>query len=923
MAAPHITAAVAILKSYNSDLSLAETKDLLIAHATDLGEPGRDIYYGYGMIDFKTANFCTNDHCDTYGVFVDDTPTYIAMEVDEIKYTPRNYYSIQNLLATTVKLYTDDVNYDTKQLHELPDLSIAGYDTENPAEQTITIASGPLSTEATVTNPTSLLASDGWDFRVNSEDKVELTGYIETLEYEEDPEYRFTKLYIPSTIHGRDVVALARLDLDNSDPLEATAQSYGWNGPAFVWGYYDIKYFEEIIAPASLDTIEDGIFAHYFTMVDNPALKKVTFNAYVVYVGDSAFSNLSSLETIDGVIGGLGEAAFYGNTKLKSITLGGDMTVVPAQAFSDCTSLETVILPDSVSTIGWSAFENAKALKNFNWPESLTSIDSNAFKNTYALTNVEVINIDPETHGISIKAFPDGLTSIGYKAFESSGLTAIVLPASLTDLGYEVFYDCGDLVYIDVDDSNEFYEDISEAALIGKNSDYLIRGTSLLPSPSSDVYGIGEGAYSGIMSITSVTIPESISSINNDAYRGCDNIKNVTLAKRTDSYGMHLFDTMDGNPRSQSIQFAVYYNAYTDDQGEYTANRGHGYALRNQYPYTTITASEIQLARSYEALESFSDNDDIYFYYDYAKYENDEYVKYIGTNARKVTKKGSDMVSTSYYWSVYNNHFRYNDRYFRVKYYDELGRVAPNNDYGISNYALASVTVTGTPMSYTLPTNLVGTLGEYLVTVELPDGFYWQDEYTPMNELGYHEFTAGYYPSTVDHNYYSQLTDLAIRVYVSENGEGPEEPIVPDITDATNDGTTYEVVEDGMTVTSDKACTIVVSRDGGETYERVEAVAVPGEDGKYKFTFDYDADTEVRVVLKGDADGSGVINLLDSNVINRSLLSPSSPAYRSLTPLETALLDLNGDGVVNLLDTNVINRSLLSPTSPAYSNIEW
>ena len=71
MAAPHITAAVANLKSFNKDLKLLDVVSLLKMNAIDLGDEGRDDNYGYGFVNFADAEFCVSGKtCDEYGVFV-------------------------------------------------------------------------------------------------------------------------------------------------------------------------------------------------------------------------------------------------------------------------------------------------------------------------------------------------------------------------------------------------------------------------------------------------------------------------------------------------------------------------------------------------------------------------------------------------------------------------------------------------------------------------------------------------------------------------------------------------------------------------------------------------------------------------------------------------------------------------------------
>lgn len=80
---------------------------------------------------------------------------------------------------------------------------------------------------------------------------------------------------------------------------------------------------------------------------------------------------------------------------------------------------------------------------------------------------------------------------------------------------------------------------------------------------------------------------------------------------------------------------------------------------------------------------------------------------------------------------------------------------------------------------------------------------------------------------------------------------------------------------------------------------------------------------EVKVVLKGDGDMDGEVTSSDSNLINRSLISPTLRPYRELTELEQVLFDLDGDREVTSSDSNLINRSLISSTLRPYQPIEW
>src|SRR5258708_2880061 len=53
--APHVAAAAALLKAYNSAWSAGEVRRRLDVGATDLGAPGRDPQYGYGLLNIPAA----------------------------------------------------------------------------------------------------------------------------------------------------------------------------------------------------------------------------------------------------------------------------------------------------------------------------------------------------------------------------------------------------------------------------------------------------------------------------------------------------------------------------------------------------------------------------------------------------------------------------------------------------------------------------------------------------------------------------------------------------------------------------------------------------------------------------------------------------------------------------------------------------
>ncbi len=125
-----------------------------------------------------------------------------------------------------------------------------------------------------------------------------------------------------------------------------------------------------------------------------------------------------------------------------------------------------------------------------------------------------------------------------------------------------------------------------------------------------------------------------------------------------------------------------------------------------------------------------------------------------------------------------------------------------------------------------------------------------------------------------------------------------------------------------LTLSAEDACLVVGVK--GDNYSLVDVKTAEIDDNGRTNTYDLNGFDEAIVIIKGNlSDSDDMVDLLDANVIYRTLLNPNSPAHRPLTQFENKTADLNGDGVIDLLDANVIYRTLLNPNSPAYQKMPW
>ena len=262
---------------------------------------------------------------------------------------------------------------------------------------------------------------------------------------------------------------------------------------------------------------------------------------------------------------------------VRAVKFSGEVTSIGEEAFYGCSGLKRITIPDSVTSIGKSAFSSCSSLTSINIPDSVTSIGNSAFSYCRSLTSVSI---------------PDSVTSIGDSAFSScSSLTSVSIPDSVTSIGEEAFYGCSSLTSITIPfvgasrDAEQAYEQVfgyifgytkssnasdfnlKDATNQGKFGgsyyyyyipavlrEVIVTDAILIPASAfhncgrltsisipDSVTSIGESAFHNCGSLTSISIPDSVTSIGNSAFRGCSDLTSINIPDSVTSIGDDAF----------------------------------------------------------------------------------------------------------------------------------------------------------------------------------------------------------------------------------------------------------------------------------------------------------------------------------------------------------------------------------------------
>ncbi|MBI9107777.1 MAG: leucine-rich repeat protein [Spirochaetales bacterium] len=288
-----------------------------------------------------------------------------------------------------------------------------------------------------------------------------------------------------------------------------------------------------VTIPDSVTSLEPAAFKSC------TSLTSVTIPSNITTIGMSAFQGCTSLTsiTIPASVTDIASSAFSGCSSLTAITIPDAVTEILSDTFNGCTSLSAITIPASITEIGESAFSGCSGLDSITIPANVTTIDSSAFSDCTGLTSLIMLPTTAPTAAADILAGTSTAVSLTYPAGENSYDEAGTVWVDTSVLIKDGDVD-GDGV-IDGDDTTlsgklEFTLD-GEEYILSDVFDTTISGSLFIPSThlGKPVTSIGTNALRDCNALTSITIPGSITSIDNYAFGLCSSLETLTRSGAT------------------------------------------------------------------------------------------------------------------------------------------------------------------------------------------------------------------------------------------------------------------------------------------------------------------------------------------------------------------------------------------------------
>jgi len=292
--------------------------------------------------------------------------------------------------------------------------------------------------------------------------------------------------------------------------------------------FYYCSSLTSITIPISVTTIEGDAFYNCENLEsvyisDLSAWCKIDFDendSNPLYYADNFYLNGSLLTDlyIPEDIKEIKKWAFCGYSGV-SVTIPEGVTSIGNNAFSGCSNLASVTIPNSVTSIGYSAFSGCSSLASVTIGVGIRSIAYNAFNATDVKKAIWLSDTPPDSYY--------EFAEINYVCNDSYRFSnqVVCLLNSMEEIN--------GVRYVPTGESEAAYDVI----------DYIGNETVITIEEDMNVINIEPYAFYDCRGLSSVSIPNSVTTIGGEAFNGCSGLTSLTIGSGVLSIGTNAFSS--------------------------------------------------------------------------------------------------------------------------------------------------------------------------------------------------------------------------------------------------------------------------------------------------------------------------------------------------------------------------------------------
>lgn len=383
-----------------------------------------------------------------------------------------------------------------------------------------------------------------------------------------------SSVFIPATVRSIGGSAFSYCNALTTVTFAEDSQLKSIGGSAFFGTEHAHPRFKEIKIPDSVETIGNAAFRYC------QDLERITLPSALQKLSNSTFHGCTALSevTFPASLKTIEKGAFIGCRKLSEVKLPASLTTIQSYVFDSCSSLETVFYAGSLAQ--WSQINTSNDFLGDSCPSLVMGDYTAQFipveDNPYDYPPPKTVTITKYTGTESTVILPSTInswpvTKIGEAAFQdNTTITSVTIPASVTEIGANAFAGCtnltsvtygGDWSNLTIQSGNPAVEDaakdaaneqlfdfefiLNNTAVVVNN--YKCKGTAAdvtIPSryKGKPVTAINNAAFPN-SAVTSVTIPDSITSIPDAAFVNCSKLTNISIPNSVTYIGFSAFSS--------------------------------------------------------------------------------------------------------------------------------------------------------------------------------------------------------------------------------------------------------------------------------------------------------------------------------------------------------------------------------------------